>query len=102
MVQRASVQQQTVEHGHVRGFVSGQVYDSIRYPKILRVTEHAQTVCTRPFLLPSKGLGTRLCKLMQVDKHFSENVLLSMEKLIKYVCLKGKFCAYSGDSRKSS
>ena len=60
MVQRASVQQQTVEHGHVRGFVSGQVYDSIRYPKILRITEHAQTVCTRPFLLPSKGLGTRL------------------------------------------
>ena len=25
---------------------------------------------------------------MQVDKHFGENVLLSMEKLIKYVCLK--------------
>ena len=39
---------------------------------------------------------------MQVDKHFGENVLLSMEKLIKYVCLKGKFCAYGGDSRKSS
>ena len=56
MVQRASVQQQTVEHGHVRGFVSRQVYDSIRSPKILRVTEHAQTVCTRPFLLPSKTM----------------------------------------------
>ena len=39
---------------------------------------------------------------MQVNKHFGENVLLSMEKLIKYVCLKGKFCAYGGDSRKSS
>ena len=41
---------------------------------------------------------------MQVDKHFNENVLLSMEKLIKYVklCLKGKFCAYGGDGRKSS
>ena len=41
---------------------------------------------------------------MQVDNHFGENVLLSMEKLIKYVklCLKGKFCAYGGDSRKSS
>ena len=34
---------------------------------------------------------------MQVDKHFGENVLLSMEKLIK-----GKFCAYGGDSCKSS
>ena len=32
--------------------MNGQVYDSIRYPKILRITEHVQTVCTRPFLLP--------------------------------------------------
>ena len=39
---------------------------------------------------------------MQVDKHFGENVLLSMEKLIKYVCIKGKFCAYGGGSHKSS
>ena len=60
MVQRARVQQQIVEHGHVRRFVRGQVYDSIQTTKILRETEHAQTVCTRPFLLPSKDLGTRL------------------------------------------
>ena len=40
--------------------MSGEVYHSIRYPKILRIKEHAQTVCTRPFLPPSKGLGTRL------------------------------------------
>ena len=39
---------------------------------------------------------------MQVDRHFSENVLLSMEKLIKKVCLRSKFYAYCGDSRKSS
>ena len=46
-VQRACVQQQTVEHGHVHGFVNGQVYNSIQTPKTLRVTEHVQIVCTK-------------------------------------------------------
>ena len=54
MVQRASVQQHTVEHRHVYGFVSRQVYNSIQITKVLRVTEHAQTVCTRPFSSPQR------------------------------------------------
>ena len=43
--------------------------------------------------------GANSCKLTSTSVR--ENVLLSMEKLIKYVCLKGKFCAYGEDSRKS-
>ena len=66
MVQRVSVQQQTVEHGHVRGFVSGQVYDSIRYPKILRITVGACADSVYQALSPPlKGPGdeatTDLC-----------------------------------------
>ena len=34
-----------------------QFYDSIWYPKILGITEHAQTVCTSPFSSPLKGPG---------------------------------------------
>ena len=66
------------EHGHVHGFVSGQVYDSIQSPKILRGMEHAQTVCTMPFLLPSKGLGTRLAytlrQLVLWDTHTNHEI----------------------------
>ena len=62
----------TREHGQTCGFVRGEVYDSIRYPKnigyyrMLRCPKNVlgqwsmHKVCTRPFLLSSKGLGTRL------------------------------------------
>ena len=42
------------------------------------------------------------CKFMQVDRHFSENVLQYMDKFIKYVCKKSKFCTNFEDDRKSS
>ena len=43
--------------GHVYGEINGQKYE---FPVFAAKITHAHTVCTRPFLLPSKGLGTRL------------------------------------------
>ena len=42
-----------------------------------------------------------MVQMMQIDRHFKEFVLQSVEKLIEYVCIKSKFCAYCEDSRKS-
>ena len=39
---------------------------------------------------------------MQVDRHFSENVLQYMDKFIKYVCKKSKFRTIFEDDRKPS
>ena len=42
---------------YVHGVINGQKYE---FPVFTGKIMHAQIVCTRPFLLPSKGLGTRL------------------------------------------
>ena len=48
----------TVEvKGHVYGEINIHKYE---FPVFTGKITHAHTVCTRPFLLPSKGLGTRL------------------------------------------
>ena len=41
------------------------------------------------------------CESAQIYQHFSENVLLSMEKLIEYVCVNSKFYTHCKDSRKA-
>ena len=49
---------QTVEvKGHVYREINRQKYE---FPVFTGKIMHAHTVCTRPFLLPSKGLGTRV------------------------------------------
>ena len=44
-------------NGYVYGVINEQKYE---FPVFTGKVTHVQTVCTRPFLLPSKGLGTRL------------------------------------------
>ena len=45
--------------GYVYGVINRQKY---KFPVFIGKITHAQTVCTRPFLLPSKCLGTRLTR----------------------------------------
>ena len=53
--------------GYIYGVINRQKYE---FPVFTGKITHAQTVCTRPFLLPSKGLGTRLvivCPVSVID-----------------------------------
>ena len=43
--------------GHIYREIKRQKYE---FPVFTGKKVHEHTVCTRPFLLPSKGLGTRL------------------------------------------